>query len=85
MYNLRERQIIAVAAPLRRTGECHAIVSALDYRDCRHRDPLHRRSGGSVGASYCMCRSKTNPNIASCKSRKVCHGNQYCSGFCLRR
>jgi len=37
------------------------------------------------GSGYCMCRSKTNPNIASCKSRKVCHGNQYCSGFCLRR
>jgi hypothetical protein len=34
---------------------------------------------------YCMCRSKTNPNIASCKSRKVCHGNQYCSGYCLRK
>ena len=37
------------------------------------------------GSGYCMCRSKTNPNIASCKSRKVCHGNQYCSGYCLRK
>ena len=36
-------------------------------------------------SSYCMCRSKTNPKIASCKSRKVCHGNLYCSGPCLRK
>jgi hypothetical protein len=37
------------------------------------------------GSGYCMCRSKTNPHIASCKSRKVCVGRQYCSGFCLRK
>jgi hypothetical protein len=37
------------------------------------------------GSGYCMCRSKTNPHIASCKSRKVCHGNQHCTGFCLRK
>jgi hypothetical protein len=37
------------------------------------------------GAGYCMCRSKKNPHIASCKSRKFCVGGQYCSGYCLRR
>ena len=37
------------------------------------------------GSGYCMCRSKTHPNIASCKPRKVCHGYQHCTGPCFTK